>query len=172
MWLQRGTDILSRINRPLVSILKFGALWALSLMMFLTFADVLLRYVFNSPIPGAAELIQFMMGILVSFSVVYCAYKKSHISVDLLVENFPDSTKRVLECFMRLLALLLFLPIAWQSFVYISVEFHSGLVSPVLYIPVYPFIAIVAVAFVILCLTLLVDFLGLLSEVVSKWTRS
>jgi TRAP-type C4-dicarboxylate transport system permease small subunit len=172
MWLQRGIDILTRINHPLVSILKYCALWTLSLMMFLTFADVLLRYIFNSPIPGAAELIQFMMGIFVSFCIVYTAHKKSHISVDLLVGSFTESIKRILACILSLVAFLLFLPMAWQAFVYMSVEFHSGLLSPVLYIPVYPFIAIVAIAFVILCLTLLVDFLGLFSEVISKWTRS
>ena len=45
------------------------------------------------------------------------------------------------------------------------------IISAVLYIPVYPFIATVAVGFVVLCLVLLAEFLSLLGEVISEWTR-
>ena len=50
-------------------------------------------------------------------------------------------------------------------------EYHSKIISAVLYIPVYPFIAMVAVGFVVLCLVLLAEFLSLLGEVISEWTR-
>jgi len=172
MWLQRGTDLFNRLNRSLVAFLKYAALWILAMMMFLTFVDVLLRYLFNSPVPGATELIEFMMGIVVTFSVVYCAHKRSHIGVDLVIERFPERTRRLIDCITSFLALILFLLITWQAFIYIADEYHSKLTSAVLYIPVYPFIATVAVALAILCFVLLAQFLSFLSEVVTKWTRS
>ena len=171
MWLQKGADFLIRCVRPSVSILKYIALWTLAAMMLLTFADVLLRYLFNSPIPGAAELIQFMMGIVVTFCVVYTAHKKSHVSVDLVVEHFPKKLKRIIGCACNLLTFAFFVLIAWQAFVYVVDEFHTDLTSPVLYIPVYPFIAISAVGFVALCLVLLENFLRDISEVVTEWTH-
>lgn len=171
MVLQKGADFLIRINKPLVVLLKYIALWTLALMMFLTFADVLGRYVFNSPVPGAGELIQFMMGIFVTFSVVYTAHQQSHIGVDLVINRFPMNARRFIECITSLISFCLFILITWQAIVSISDEFHSKLTSAVLYIPVYPFIAGTAFGFVILSLVLLADFIGLCSEVSAKWTR-
>lgn len=171
MVLQRGTDLLNRINQPLVALLKYIALWTLALMMFLTFVDVVGRYVFNSPFPGATELIQFMMGIVVTFSVVYTAHQKSHIGVDLVINRLYGGTKRLIRLVTSFLSFCLFIFITWQAIVSISDEFHSNLTSATLYIPVYPFIATAAFGFVVLCLILLADFLSLLSEVIAKWTR-
>ena len=172
MGLQKGIDLLNRLNRPLITFIKYIALWILAGMMFLTFVDVLLRYVLNSPVPGTWELIEFMMGIVVTFSVVYCAHEKAHISVDLVIANFQDKTRKLIGCVTSLITLLLFILITWQAFLYMADEYGSRLTSPVLYIPVYPFIATSAVAFVVLCLVLLVEFLSNLLEVAAEWTRS
>ena len=171
MWLQKGTDFLIKLNRPLVVFVKYVALWLLAIMMFLTFIDVLLRYIFNSPVPGATELIEFMMGIVVTFSVAYTAHKKSHIGVDLVIMYFSERTKKRINCITSFLALILFVLICWQAFLLMAEEYHSKIISAVLYIPVYPFIAMVAVGFVVLCLVLLAEFLSLLGEVISEWTR-
>ena len=171
MWLQKVADFLTRFNRPLVAFVKYVAMWILAMMMFLTFADVLLRYVFNSPVPGATELIEFMMGIVVTFSVAYTAHKKAHISVDLLLMNFQKKTRKVIGVVTSFLTFGLFVLICWQTLILIIEDYRSTIISAVLYIPVYPFIATVTVGFVVLCLVLLAEFLGLLGEVMSEWTH-
>ena len=172
MWLQKVTDFLSKLNRPLVAFIKYVSLWILAMMMFLTFVDVLLRKLFNSPISGSSELIEFMMGIVVTFSVAYTAHKGSHIGVDLIVTRFQERTRRLISVITGFLTLLFFLFIAWQGFLFIADEYHSNLTSPVLYIPEYPFVAAVAIGFLILCLVLLAEFLSILGEALSQWTRS
>ncbi|NNG07534.1 MAG: TRAP transporter small permease [Desulfobacteraceae bacterium] len=171
MRLQKVADILTKFNRPLVAFVKYVALWILAMMMFLTFADVLLRYIFNSPVPGATELIEFMMGIVVTFSVAYTAHEKSHIGVDLLVMKLKERTRKMIGVFTNFLTLGLFILICWQTYILMTEDYHSKIISAVLYIPVYPFIATVTVGFVILCLVLLAEFFGLLGEVISEWTR-
>ena len=171
MWLQNGANLLIKLNRPLVAFVKHVALWILAIMMFLTFVDVLLRYVFNSPVPGGTELIEFMMGIVVTFSVAYTAHKRSHIGVDLVIARFSERTKKTIGCITSLLTLILFVLIFWQTVVLMLEEYHSKIISPVLYIPVYPFIATVALGFLILCFVLLAEFLSLLGEMVLEWTR-
>ena len=172
MWIQRLSDLLMKLNRPFIGFVKYVALWMLALMMFLTFADVFLRYVFNRPIPGAAELIEFMMGIVVTFSVAYTAHQKAHIGVDLFIERFSDRTRMLIGCITSFLTLVVFILMCWQTFLLILEEYHSKIVSAVLYIPVYPFVATVTVGLLVLCIVLLAEFLGLLGEVLSKWTRS
>lgn len=172
MVLKKAIDFLNRLNRLLIFFVKHIALWILAGMMFLTFVDVLSRYFFNSPVLGAPELIEFMMAIVVTFSVVYCAYKKSHINVDLIIVSLPDRVRTWLDCITSFMTLILFILIAWQAFILIADEYSSRLTSPVLYIPVYPFIAAVAVGFVVICLVLLSEFLSNLLEVAAKWNRS
>jgi TRAP-type C4-dicarboxylate transport system permease small subunit len=172
MWLQKATGLFKRLNQPLVGFVKHIALWMLAMMMFLTFTDVLLRYVFNSPVPGATELIEFMMGIVITFSVAYTAYKKSHIGVDLVIDRFPKRMRKLVGCCTSFLAFGLFVLICWQTILLIFEDYHSNLTSAVLYLPVFPFTTAVALGLVILCLVLLVEFLSLLGEVVSEWTRS
>jgi TRAP-type C4-dicarboxylate transport system permease small subunit len=172
MGLRNVTSLFAKLSQPLVEFMKHIALWMLAMMMFLTFADVLLRYVFNSPVPGATELIEFMMGIVVTFSVAYTAYKKSHIGVDLVIDRFPKKTRKLVACCASFLSFGLFALICWQTILLIFEDYHSNLTSAVLYLPVYPFTAAVALGLVILCLVLLVEFLSLLGEVVWEWTRS
>lgn len=155
-----------QINDAIVARLSYFAIWALAAMMFLTFASVLLRYVFNSPIHGAMELIEFLMAIVVPFSIVYCAKQKGHIGVDFILENFTIRTRKVLEVFVNFLMVVLYVPIFWQIFLSIFDEFKSNLTSPVLYIPVFPFIAVVALAFLILVLIAVEHLVSSLLEIV------
>ena len=61
----------------------------LAVMMFFIMTDVLLRYIFNSPILGSYEIVEYMMALLIPFGVVYCAHTKGHVAVDILFDRFP-----------------------------------------------------------------------------------
>ena len=172
MWLQKTLNWFDKINRFLVALLKYIAIWILAAMMFLTAVDVFLRYIFNSPITGSFELVEYMMAVIVPLSIVFCAHQRSHINVDLIIERFPAGTRSVLAFIMNLLSLGLFLLITWQTFLYIGEEYDSKLTSAVLYIPVYPFIAALAMAFAILCLLLIFELLNYLSKNFMRWNRS
>ncbi len=167
MSVQPKGNILSRANESMVSVLNLIANWALAAMMFLTFFDVLLRYIFNRPIQGKEEIIAFLMAIVIPFSIAFCAQKKSHIRVDFIIESFPDFVQRLLSSLSDLLMLVLFIPITWQSFIFVFEEYESNLTSAVLYIPVFPFIGTVALAFLVLTIILIEQFISSLSEIVS-----
>jgi len=137
-------------------------------MMFLTATDVILRYIFNRPITGAYELIEYMMAILIPFGLAYCALQGGHVSVDLVVSRFPKKTQSIIGSITTLLCLGLFLLITWQNVIYIKEHFESNLTSAVLLIPVYPFVTAVAIGSAALCLVLVIDFLNYISEAVGK----
>jgi len=163
---------LDRWLRPVVSLLVLIATWTLTAMMLLEFVDVLLRYLFNSPITGSTEIIEFMMATIVPFSIVYCAYKKTHISVDLFIEHFSVKARSLIDGIISVVMVVLFTAITWVSFIYIIDEYHSKLTSAVLYIPVYPFIGLMAVGFLVLTLLLLAQLISHLATLMTLWTRS
>lgn len=165
-------NLLNRLNSFLVLILRHLGIWVLTSMMFLTALDVCLRYLFNRPITGSFELVEFMMALIVPFSIVFCANERAHIQVDILLEHFNPHVRLFFAFISNIFSLFLFVLITWQTFIYIAEEYESGLTSAVLYIPVYPFIGVMAAAFTILCFLLLADSLTYLFETVFKWNRS
>jgi TRAP-type C4-dicarboxylate transport system permease small subunit len=136
--------------------------------MFLTAADVVLRYAFNRPIVGSYDLTEYMMAIMVSFGLAYCAFLKGHVRIDLLVGHLPPRFQAGIDSVTGLLGFLLFCLITWQSFVYMQLLSASGLESTVLLIPRYPFAGLVCLGSAFMTLILLSDFLESLAAAVKR----
>jgi TRAP-type C4-dicarboxylate transport system permease small subunit len=166
--LDQGIDCLKKVFRPAGRVLHSLGVGVLALMMFLTAADVILRYVFNRPIVGAFDLTEYMMAILISFGLAYCAMMKGHVTVDLVVSRLPQRAQAIMDCVTGLLSLGLFSLISWQCFVNVKLLYASGVTSTVLLIPVFPFVGVVGIGSAMLTLILLIDFLESLSRVVKK----
>lgn len=157
-------ESLTKFSRLVSHILLTIGAVALAVMMFLTMLDVALRYVFSSPLTGVNEILEYLMAMLVAFGIVYCAHRKSHVSVDVLFDLLSKGIQKVVTCIMSLIILCLFLLVAWQNIIYIIETYESKLTTSVLYIPTYPFVGAIALGFTALWLVLLVDFVNFLSE--------
>ncbi len=144
--------IVRRINQILVAI----AAAMLALMMFLTALDVGLRYAFNRPLAGAFELVEYMMAIMVPFSIVYCAHERGHVAVDFIMDRFPKKVRTAADIITTFITLVFIVVIAWQNVLYFFEVKGSGLTSSVLLIPTYPFIAPISIAFGTFALVLIV----------------
>ena len=140
----------------------------LALLMFLVAADVLGRYVFNAPIPGGYELVEYLMAIVVPLGVAYCAQQKSHVGVDLVVERLSVRTRRAVDAATQLVTVLLGCILAWQVCVSVPDSYASGLKSSVLGIPVYPFVVAVAAGAIAFVLFALAHFLETIAEIFGK----
>lgn len=145
------------ITRILLSI---GAS-VLAMMMFLTAMDVALRYVFNRPLAGAFELVEYMMAIFIPFSIVYCADQKAHVSVDFILMRFSKRTQKVFDIATTFITMALAVLIAWENIIYIVETYQSKMTSPVLSIPAYPFVAPTAIGIGAFALVLAAQWLQL-----------
>jgi TRAP-type transport system small permease protein len=152
------------LTRILVAI---GAV-ALAAMMFLTAFDVVMRYVFNQPVKGALEMVEYLMAVLVSFSIAYCAEQKGHVTVDLIMAGFSKRVQAFFNFITNLMALVLTGLICWQSILYITDTHSSRLTSAVLLIPAYPFVAVVAVGFGVYALLLAIHSCEYAAEVLKS----
>jgi TRAP-type C4-dicarboxylate transport system permease small subunit len=154
---KKVADLLNGLTRSATRVLLALGMVMLGAMMFLTAADVILRYIFNRPVSGAYELIEYMMAIVVPFGIAYCAYQGGHVAIDLLLVHLPKRVQGAIGMITSLLTLGLFVLITWQNLIYIKEQYDSKLTSAVLLIPVYPFIALVTVGTAVFCLILLRD---------------
>ena len=161
-------ELMNKISRFAAYILLAAGAGVLAIMMFLTMADVVLRYIFNSPLTGAYEVIEYMMAIVVPFGIVYCAYERSHVSVDVVFDRLPKPMQDLMSCITSFVILCLFLLVAWQNISYIHEIYSSKLTTAVLYIPSFPFVGVIAIGMVAFCLVLFIDFINFLLKMVQK----
>ena len=168
MLLNNIIHALTRVVNPIVQIITYVAAGVLALMMLITAADVLLRYIFNRPISGTWELTSYMMAVVVAFGLSYCALVKGLISVEVLTSRFSPRAQAIFNCITYFFSFLFFSLVTWQSILYIKLIFESNLVSAVLVIPTFPFVAALALGSLVFTLVLLKDFLEYLSQLVTR----
>ena len=126
------------------------------IMMFLTCADVILRY-FRCPIPGTYEMVGLLGSIFVSFSLAKTSLDNGHIAVDFFFQKLPVSARKVIEFTNTFVCTILFGLIAWYSFIYAVDLRRTGEVSMTLQIPVYPFVLGIALGCAMLSVILVLQ---------------
>lgn len=73
--------------------------WVAGLMLFammvLTFIDVGGRYLFNAPIPGAFEITQLLLAVVVFTTLPIVTGREQHVSISLVEQTFTGAVKKV-----------------------------------------------------------------------------
>ena len=83
----------------------------------LTVADVGLRYLFNSPIFGAHDLMQLGLVIVVFGGLAYAGRSGGHVAVDVFTQFMSPAFARWTDFVLRILAASVFVILAWRSWV-------------------------------------------------------
>jgi C4-dicarboxylate transporter DctM subunit len=154
--------VIHQISRGINSI----GMAVLVAMMLLITGDVVLRYVFNMPIPGAYETTGFMMAILCGFAFAYGGWHKSHVSVDLVTSKLSKRAQATIGSITFFISFAICALIAWRTFSYALQAQAGGLVSQTTFVPISPFVYLVAFGFTMLCLVFLYNFLTNLVQVI------
>lgn len=113
------------------------SLVAIMVMIVLTTADVILRYVFNNPIPGTFEVEAMLIVFVVFLSLAYIQSRRAHIRVDVLISHLPPVGQLYLSIVGHFISLSIFGVIAWQGGVaaheaWVTGDYTMGLIP-------YPF---------------------------------
>lgn len=156
-------EFLDKISRGLNKILVCMAGIFLMGMILLACSNIFLRLVWL-PVKGAFELMGFFGAVVVAFSLGYTQIKRGHIAVDILVNRFPEKTRRILSAINYSICMVFFAVAAWQIARMATNLFKTGEVTETLRIIFYPFTYGVALGCFVLALVLLVDLLKLFVE--------
>lgn len=122
---------------------------AILLIMFLmTLADVTIRFVWK-PIPGTYELISFMGGLIVGFSIPFTTQMKGHVNVDFAIDKMPKKCKMAVNFITRIMVMIFFFIIGW-NLVSMGIDLHKTQeVSQTLHVPYYPVAFGMGIAFLV-----------------------
>jgi len=153
-------EILEKISRILNRTFMLIAGAFMAAMILITCANIFLRLVWV-PIRGTFELMGFFGAVATAFALGYTQMKKTHISVDILVNGFSQRTRAVLSGINYFVCMIFFAVVGWQISCMATTIWKTGEVTETLRIVYYPFTYGVALGCFLLALALLVDFLKL-----------
>ncbi|MCK9513008.1 MAG: TRAP transporter small permease [Pigmentiphaga sp.] len=120
---------------------------ALAGIMFLMLIDVTGRYLFNSPVPGAAEIIELAMGITVFAAMPLVTARDEHIRLDYFDHLMRGRARPMVRGVIEWISAVGMGVIAWRVAEKAVTVINYGDTTPFLRIPVGPvalFIALCA----------------------------
>lgn len=135
-------DRLSRALHRSLGVLTALVMFAL---MLVTLVDVLARYLVNAPIPGAYEITELLMGMLIFTALPVVTLGGRHVTIDLLDNVTPGPVARVRNLLVTLVSIAVLAALAWQMWKLGGSMSEYGDVTEYLRIPIFPFIYVISV---------------------------
>lgn len=112
------TLIADWIGRALLRVeyvLLTGSILVILFVMFFVGAEVLMRYVFNSPIPGHLEGSELLGPIIVFLAVSYTQATHGHVGMDLVLDALSPDRRRYAEIGTLLISIFICAVLAYFS---------------------------------------------------------
>ena len=119
--------------------LWFGLLGAgvALLTCFMTFFSVVLRALFQWPIPGDVELTQMGIALAISLCLPWCQSERAHILVDFFTQRSRESTVRRLDAIGSLALALMYALLAWRTSAGALAVREAGETTMIISLPVW-----------------------------------
>ena len=108
---------------------------ALVLLIAVTFAGVIFRYVFSKPFSWQEEVQLALIIWVIFFGARYAFETFSHVAIDMLYELFPAKAQKVLTVLIAVVVTVVLGCIVVFSMKYIQIMFHYHLHTSILHWP-------------------------------------
>lgn len=164
-WLKSLARQIEKVTGPLIRVFYYMGLFCILVMMLITVTDVLLRWLFNTPILGAYEISEYLMVILVFSALAYTEAGSGHVKVDTFYDRFPFNVQVLLDCLTHLFGICIMALIAWTNAKMAYIKWEFGDITGTLPIPVFPMHVIIAIGSILFCLALAINALNSLARV-------
>ena len=153
-------QMISRVLEKLAfAVLCVGGVGVL-LSMFLGTADVVGTQMLGQPVPGAREITESTMVLIVFGALTYGQIRRSHIRVELLYTRLPPRGKAMLDILADAAGLLFFGLLLWQAINEAEFSMQIGEATDgLIRFPLYPARIILAVGTGLMIVRLVLDVL-------------
>jgi len=139
-------------NRKISLGLELIGLAAMIFLVFITTVDVIGAKLFVRPVFGALDVVMLSQLVAISFASAITLIVGRHVEVEFLVMLFPRRIRMVVDLFVKLLCLTLFVILVWRLTEYAHHLQVRHEVTPTARIPLYPFAYGAAFACIPVCL--------------------
>lgn len=136
-------------------------------LMFYVTAEVTMRYLFNSPLPGHLEAAQLLIAPAVFLALSWVQARQGHVGMDLLHERLPPRGRALVDCITLSIALITFLAITWFSWESTWSAWEVGDVTPTANLSTWWSKLAVPLGAALLCIRLLMQLVESVASVVT-----
>jgi len=134
----------------------------LIILLTVTFASVIMRYVFNAPILGSNEIIQLASVVLVMLAMPGAAQADMHIRVDVFDEHIGALGRLAGDMLTRVLSVYLLGILAWRAWGKLMDAAEFGDATNMLGIPLWPFYGLLILGSILYALVLAIQFVDII----------
>jgi TRAP-type C4-dicarboxylate transport system permease small subunit len=124
---------MKKINEPLSRLCRIMLIIMIPAMTGIVFVQVILRYVFLSPLSWIEELARYLLVWISCFGAAYAVRKREHIAVMFLNKMFKGYVKSALTILIHVLVILFFM-VCLMKGIGLSIR-QWNVVTPALQIP-------------------------------------
>ncbi|MBT3215058.1 MAG: TRAP transporter small permease [Deltaproteobacteria bacterium] len=110
----------------------------LMLLMIITFIDVLGRYLFSAPLPGAFELTEIMMAMLIFAGLPLVSRANQHVSVNLIVGILSPKILHLQRLITQAIMAVVLAVMAWRMWIKAAEMLEQGDETAYLLLPIAP----------------------------------
>lgn len=161
--------IFEKFTDKWADVFNWIALVALVLLMCILVIDIIGSKLFHSPIPGSIDILG-LIGLFVSgFALAKTQILGNHIKVDFLTTRLPERARNIFNIISSLFTMAIILLIIITCTMYAIMLQNTGGGTQTLEIPFYPFVYILASAFVPLLLLIIIELVHSIKKVSGKW---
>ena len=145
-------NVICRFTK-IICYISFAGVMAIVL---LNVADVLMAKAFR-PILGSFEITQRLLMCTVFASLAYTQATKKHINMTIIIARYPRPLRFAFFTITSLLSVFVAGALSYAGYFQAGVSRQMGTITDVLFIPLYPFFYIQAVAMAAFAIALLFD---------------
>ena len=147
------------LERIALAILLIGGA-GLMMSMFLGVGDVFGTQVLKAPLPGARELTESTMVLIVFGALTYAQIRRSHIRVELLYTRMSPRIQAIMDVATDIAAIIFFGLLFWQAVNEVKISWEIGEATVgLIRFPLYPARIILAAGAGLLIIRLILDML-------------
>ena len=146
-----------KVLRPISKLLVWISCIVLIAVAIFMMIDIVMRYVFSSPILGDVEIIETVMVIIVFSSFAYTQTEKGHIHVTMVLERLPRKLAIFIYAMNSIIVAIASVAVTYGFVAQGNYVLRKNTVSAIIHIPYYPFYYISAVFMGVFAIVLIVD---------------
>ncbi len=163
--------LFSRIEKGISILTRAIALIGLALLLLLasaTVLDVLLRWLFNSPIVGLGDTYSLFMALILASCFPLCIYNRGTVTIRFIGNALGPRGRNIIDAFGNLVTLIIFSLMAWQFWLYTDQIALDGETTWVLSWRVSPWWRVVTILIIICVPVTLVTFIQYVKAALRK----
>jgi len=127
------------------------------LLMAMTMWDIIGRRLFSSSVPGVYELSSLGLVTISFLAMGLAQIEGENVGVTIFYDHYPPKAKAITDLCISILCIALFALTVVQTVKFALRMASTNQITPVLHIPLEPFIYTVVVGFIVLILGFIID---------------